>query len=198
MCKWLDSWGVWVIVTVSLIVFGILIGHDLTRFSSIHDTISSIGTFMLGGAALFAIPYWKKQERMKFQAACAAELHSSLYEAQRGLNYEIMVYKQGVENLIRRDAQSQIGYDRTDIEHFKEKVTAQFNEIIHVLDKSVKPRALILGVEFSESSQKLIDDIGTLVTESNWDNLPQDYLDDLVKLINELLDDLVTVSLLQR
>lgn len=155
MYNWYREWGVWLVTVLALIAFGVLIGSDLTRLNGISSAISALGTLMLGVAALSAIPVWKHQEKIKFQASVAAELHAGLSEVRQQIDSALIQNQHSVRLARLISDKELLGQEGDVIEkscNILRQVTA---DIQRGLEKLVIPKAMILSKDFFNDTTEL-------------------------------------------
>lgn len=155
MYNWYREWGVWLVTVVALIAFGVLIGSDLTRLEGISSAISALGTLMLGVAALLAIPMWKHQEKSKFQASVAAELHAGLSEVRQKIDSALIQNQHSVRFAKLIPVNELLGHKGDVIEKSSNILTQVTADIQRGLDKLVIPKAMILSKDFFNDTTEL-------------------------------------------
>lgn len=195
MSRWYEEWGSWLIAVVALIAFGVLIGYDLTSFSGAAAMFSAIGTLMLGVAALLAIPYWKKQEKQRFQASCAAAMHAEIAEVRHKLDTPVWLYIGNLSLVELETDEYEIATRERRGRELRDGVEEHAYSLLRVLNSSVIPRSVMLGVGFSTHSRELANRLTILLTESSWSNLGGEYLTDLLREIDDLLEYLTSKAL---
>jgi len=194
--SWFDKWGVWLVAVSSLIFFGALISQDIHTIDGVTNAITAGGTILLGLTALFALDAWKKQEKTKFQAKCAATIYSELHLVKGKLYGSTYMF------LKVRELKPSSNITRHDIE--AETVSAQetlrkrYEELRETLSNSVAPSAIMLGAEFSEEISNLLTESLLLSTQVNWNEVESERLNNTEAKLSELLDFLSQVALFQR
>lgn len=192
-----ESWLTWVIAVFCLIGFGLLLGSDIPNVGTTANTISAIGTLMLGLAALLAFPQWKNQERQRFQAAIAAELHSSLALAQQELDHPTWLYRGAVLLAEGQEDPDEIELYKKRIEEAKRDLEEKVHDLLRILAQEVLPKSVLLGKDFSKKSHSLNHELTMLLSTANWQKLAEGHLDGLSKELNDLLNFLQKKALLE-
>ncbi|MGM0905660.1 MAG: hypothetical protein ACQEVQ_03900 [Pseudomonadota bacterium] len=194
--SWFDKWGVWLAAVLSLIFFGALISQDVHTLTGITNAITASGTILLGFTAVMALEAWKKQEKTKFQAKCAATIYSELHLVKGRLYGNKYIF------LKAREMTPDNNISRHDIEKAKasaqETLRERYEELRETLSNSVAPSAIMLGAEFSEEISNLLTESLLLSTQVNWNEVESDRLNNTEAKLSELLDFLSQVALFQR
>jgi hypothetical protein len=198
MKRWYEDWGTWLIAVCALISLGVLIGHDLTEYKNVSSAISAIGTLMLGVAALVAIPYWRMQEKRKFQASYAASMHAQLSELKESI-YRITVHCKSVELINNEllDFIEPLSYEGP-IQDKKEPIQEVLNKMSATIERVILPRSLMLGVDFSARCRTLHHTLNTLLSLNLKGLLDNSHLDDLTDKLDDMLLFLSELALFER
>ncbi|MDN7126807.1 hypothetical protein J6J08_05380 [Pseudidiomarina sp. 1APR75-33.1] len=194
MSRWYEDWGVWLISVVALIGLGILIGWDINEFQGASSIFASLGTFMLGIAALLAIPQWKKQELKRFQASIAAEMHANLAEVRHRLISPVSIYQQAV--LLPKVYEISEPQDSKKVAHeTRETLEKELYKLSRVLNSAIIPRSALLGLEFSTYSRDFGHELAMLLTSHDWNKDGFERMNKVVDGLNELITYLESIVL---
>lgn len=197
MTKWMSEWGVWVLVVLCLISYGILIGHDVTQLSGISNALTAIGTLMLGIAALIAIPVWKDQEKVKFQAKVAANLHAELsIVRQQFRTPTFLVQSLFAVNDRGTDYLADIVFE-TKLKQTTTELESEIHNLLKVIETSVLSKVPLLGAEYTKRAQILGYEYSLLVTEP-WTAESVQKHSEMLQLLDELIAALASKALFQR
>lgn len=193
----MSEWGVWVLVVLCLISYGILIGHDVTQLSGISNALTAIGTLMLGIAALIAIPVWKDQEKVKFQAKVAANLHAELsIVRQQFRTPTFLVQSLFAVNDRGTDYLADIVFE-TKLKQTTTELESEIHNLLKVIETSVLSKVPLLGAEYTKRAQILGYEYSLLVTEP-WTAESVQKHSEMLQLLDELIAALASKALFQR
>lgn len=195
MRKWYEEWGVWLISVLSLIGLGVVLGKDISEFQGVASALTALGTCMLGAAALLAIPQWKNQEKRRFQATIAADMHAAIAISRWRLDALIYWYKHAINDMDEK-ALNDTDVGREIITNSRDKLVTELEPLLKVLSDNVIPKAIMLGKSFSDEALAFSQNVMNLIASPNLrvDELGQ--LDKLLMEFDDVLNYLKRVALL--
>lgn len=192
MKQWYKEWGVWIVSVVLLISLGVLLGHDFTASAGVYSAITAVGTLMIGAAALWAIPVWREQEREKFKASVASELHARVASIMHNIGSDL-AWCGHMAALLEKD---ECDIDILPLlDEQKELAEVRIKAVCDEMTSKIIPRSALLGITFSDRSRDVLRKLYGLAGETKWSSVPAWRFNEPLTILGNLRESLANKAL---